>query len=80
MRFIFRADSSSTIGAGHIMRSSVVAEEAISQGISSIFIGDVTQLNWLEKYISSIGFDAIYSNLHSFSPDPSNDVLIRLAR
>ena len=47
MRFIFRADASRENGSGHVMRSSVLAEEAISRGYECIFIGEISDLDWV---------------------------------
>jgi spore coat polysaccharide biosynthesis predicted glycosyltransferase SpsG len=55
MKLLFRADASDKIGAGHVMRISAIAEEAISQGIECIFIGNLGGIGWVENRVSSLG-------------------------
>ena len=62
MRLVFWANGSPTIGAGHIMRSSAVAEEAISRGIESIFVGNLANIDWVEKRIRGLGFKEVFSS------------------
>ena len=76
MRFVFRADASVKIGAGHVMRSSVIAEEAISQGIECIFVGEIADLSWLSNRINNLGYSQIISNFEHFKQNPSTDILI----
>jgi hypothetical protein len=61
MRFVFRADASREIGSGHVMRSSVLAEEAISRGFECVFIGKISDLDWVAKRISTLGFTQVLS-------------------
>jgi spore coat polysaccharide biosynthesis predicted glycosyltransferase SpsG len=53
---VFRGDASPAIGAGHVMRLSSIAEEAIARGIKCIFVGDISGIEWLKKYVNQIGF------------------------
>jgi spore coat polysaccharide biosynthesis predicted glycosyltransferase SpsG len=76
MRFVFRADASEISGSGHAMRCSAIAEELISRGESVLFIGSTSQLPWVSRHISTLGFSAIFKNSESFVPDSSSDVLI----
>lgn len=76
MRFIFRADASREIGSGHVMRSSVLAEEAISRGYECIFIGEISDLYWVEKRILNLGFAQLLTDNDSFVADSNSDVLI----
>ena len=76
MRFIFRADASQEIGSGHVMRSSVLAEEAISRGFECIFVGRISDLDWVADRISKLGFSQVYSNQGNFLSDANSDVLI----
>jgi len=55
MKLLFRADASDKIGAGHVMRISAIAEEAIEQGIECIFIGEFGGIDWVEQRVSSLG-------------------------
>jgi spore coat polysaccharide biosynthesis predicted glycosyltransferase SpsG len=61
MRIIFRADASAEMGSGHVMRSSVIAEEAILRGHECIFVGSVSGLDWVKKRIDGLGFTQFYS-------------------
>ena len=76
MRFIFRADASKEIGSGHVMRSSVLAEEAISQGFECIFVGEILDLDWVSLRISKLGFSQVYSSQEMFNAKAESDVLI----
>jgi len=55
MRFIFRADSSLRIGAGHVMRCSSVIEEALTRGIECVLAGNLGGIGWLEDYVARLG-------------------------
>ena len=76
MRYVLRADASLSIGAGHVMRSSAIAEELISRGEDVIFVGQISDLAWVEARITSLGFSQIYSNPTKFNSNPDSDVLI----
>lgn len=55
MRFIFRADASTKIGAGHVMRCFAIMEEAISREIECIFVGELNGIDWLEQSLTALG-------------------------
>lgn len=76
MRFIFRADASREIGTGHVMRSSVLAEEAISRGYECIFVGAILDLGWVTNRIAKLGFSRIVADSGAFESDLNSDVLI----
>jgi spore coat polysaccharide biosynthesis predicted glycosyltransferase SpsG len=76
MRFVFRADASLSTGAGHVMRSFAIAEEAIARGIPSIFVGRIVELPWVTERIQSLGFKAIFDVADEFESDPAQDILI----
>ncbi len=76
MRFIFRADASREIGAGHVMRSSVLAEEAISRGYECIFVGEISGLDWVTNRIAKLGFSRVVADNGTFVSDLNSDVLI----
>ena len=76
MRYILRADASPLIGSGHVMRSSVIAEELISRGNKVIFLGEITELPWVTKRINGLGFSQILSDSNNLVSDPNSDVLI----
>ena len=76
MRYVLRADASQSIGAGHVMRSSAIAEELISRGKDVNFIGQISALPWVEERINSLDFTHVYPNSNSFTSNPETDVLI----
>jgi len=76
MRIIFRADASRVMGAGHVMRISVIAQEALSRGIACVFVGTISDLDWVQDYVKGIGFEQIIENFDSFEIHVKNDVLI----
>jgi spore coat polysaccharide biosynthesis predicted glycosyltransferase SpsG len=76
MRYVLRADASLTIGSGHVMRSSAIAEELIDRGEEVTFIGEYLEVPWLATRINSIGFSQILSTAGRFVPNPKTDVLI----
>ena len=76
MRYVLRADASQSMGAGHVMRSSAVAEELISRGNNVIFVGRISDLQWVEERIASLGFNQVYSDTCDFKSNPKSDVLI----
>lgn len=76
MRFVFRADASKKIGSGHVMRSSVLAEEAISRGHQTIFVGVISDLDWVSARLSNLGFSSIVKEEGDFVANPITDILI----
>ena len=76
MRFIFRADASKATGTGHVMRSIGIIEELISRNLSVVFVGNTSQVEWIDSFVNSIGFEEIYSNEKDFKPNKETDVLI----
>ena len=76
MRFVFRADASMTIGSGHVMRSSAIAEEAIARGIPSLFVGKISDLDWVSERIRGLGFIQVLENSSEFTPNKNEDILI----
>jgi len=76
MRYVFRADASPSIGTGHVMRSSAIAEELISRGEEAIFIGLISELDWVATRINGLGFSLIFSMSTEFSPNKETDILI----
>ena len=71
-----RADASQSIGTGHVMRSSVIAEELIDRGEAVVFIGRISDLPWVKERIAKLGFSHIYSSPRNFIPNPNSDVLL----
>lgn len=76
MRFVFRTDASMSIGSGHVMRSSAIAEEAIARGIPSFFVGKISDLTWVSERIRGLGFIQVLENSSEFIPDENEDILI----
>lgn len=76
MRFVIRADATRAIGTGHVMRSCVIAEAAISFGIECIFVGDLGGIGWLEKKVKEIGFSTTLSDISNLKIDSTTDILI----
>lgn len=76
MRYVIRADASPSIGAGHIMRCSAIAEELITRGENVIFVGQISELPWVTTRITSLKFTYTYENPDNFTPDSITDVLI----
>lgn len=65
-----------TIGSGHVMRSSAIAEEAIVRGIPSLFVGKISELGWVRERIRGLGFIQVLENTSEFVPDKNKDILI----
>ncbi len=76
MRIVFHADASPDMGSGHVMRTSVLAEEAINRGIPSVFVGNIQDLGWVSQRIQTLGFDSILKDFDNLRLDPSQDLLI----
>ena len=76
MRLVFRADASREMGTGHVMRSSALAEEAISRGIECFFVGQLGGISWLEARIQGLGFSGILRSEGEFLSLPTDDVLV----
>jgi UDP-2,4-diacetamido-2,4,6-trideoxy-beta-L-altropyranose hydrolase len=76
MRIIFRADASLNMGTGHVMRSSALAETAISRGFECVFIGNVGNISWLEDRVRGLGFSEILSNSSEYISKASDEILI----
>ena len=58
------------------MRSTVLAEEAISRGYECIFVGEVSGLDWVTARISNIGFSKVTADTFSFEPERESDILV----
>jgi spore coat polysaccharide biosynthesis predicted glycosyltransferase SpsG len=76
MRYVLRADASKLMGAGHVMRSSAIAEELIARGEEVIFVGQISDLPWVEERIASLGFGKIYKQSNDYISSSDSDVLI----
>jgi spore coat polysaccharide biosynthesis predicted glycosyltransferase SpsG len=58
------------------MRSSAIAEEAITRGIPSLFVGKISELDWVSERIRGLGFVQIFDTASRFTPDKNEDILI----
>ena len=76
MRYVLRADASESIGSGHVMRSSAIAEELIARGEDVVFVGRISGLPWVAERITSLGFTQIHNNPDDFNSNPNSDVLL----
>lgn len=76
MRYVLRADASESIGSGHVMRSSAIAEELIARGEDVFFVGHISGLPWVAERIAELGFSHIYNNPGDFLSSPDSDVLL----
>jgi len=76
MRYVLRADASQSIGSGHVMRSSAIAEELITRGECVVFVGRICDLPWVEERVALLGFSHIYGNSQEFISNPESDVLL----
>ena len=76
MRFVFRADASSVIGAGHVMRCNAIAEEGVSRGLSCLLVGSLGGLSWLEARLTETGMRVESPRQFASSRVKSSDVLI----
>lgn len=76
MRIVFRADASRQIGAGHVMRVTTIAQEAIARGHECHFMGTISELSWVERYVRQLGFKSLNHSVDSFGNNFGNDVLV----
>lgn len=76
MRLVFRADASRQIGAGHVMRVSTIAQEAIARGYECHFVGTTSELSWVDKYVRQLGFKSLNQNVDSFGTNFHNEILV----
>jgi spore coat polysaccharide biosynthesis predicted glycosyltransferase SpsG len=58
------------------MRSSAIAEELITGGEEVFFVGEISDLPWVERRIARLGFNGIYAKCNDFISKPETDVLI----
>lgn len=76
MRLVFRADASQQIGAGHVMRVSTIAQEAIARGHECHFVGITSELSWVDKYVRKLGFKSLSQNIDSFDTNFRDEILV----
>ena len=76
MRIILRADASSSIGTGHVMRSLAILEEFKARKLELVFIGKIEEANWLTTKIRDFGFSEILESENEFGSKIKSDILI----
>jgi len=76
MTFVIRADATISSGAGHVMRTSVLAQELMKLGYPVTFIGDVEQIPWVREYIRNLGFTKILRSVSEYIQQNLSDTLI----
>jgi spore coat polysaccharide biosynthesis predicted glycosyltransferase SpsG len=76
VRMVFLANASHQIGAGHVMRLSAIAEEAISRGIECFFVGTIDGVEWLEDYVYGIGFSKILNSQSLWDVVGTQNILV----
>lgn len=73
---VFRADATPEIGAGHVMRLSAIAEEAIRRGFECIFVGCISDIDWLDYRIKNLGFKQVLKPESIFATAGHQNVLL----
>ena len=76
MRLIVRADASVKLGAGHVMRSLAIAEEAISRNIETFFAGRIENLDWLSDRVRQLNGLVWLECTDCFAVDAKHDILL----
>lgn len=74
MRLVIRADATTEIGGGHVMRTLALAQEWIAQGGEATFLGNVKS-RFLQQRIRSSG-----ANLEQVAPLPPREDVARVVR
>ena len=76
MELVFRADASISGGTGHAMRLYAIAQEAISRDISSKFVGDIDEVDWLSEKLGKLGFSEVVNSTSSDLTIKPNSILV----
>lgn len=76
MRYVLSGEASPSIGTGHVMRLSAIAEELILRGLDVAFVGNIAHVDWLNKRLLNLGFSEVKFEQKNFSSDPKNDIFI----
>lgn len=76
IRYVFRADASPEIGAGHVMRLCSIIEEMLERELVVLLVGNIKGIPWLAKRVETLGNKLKFIEENDFISDPSSDVLI----
>ena len=76
VRFVFRADASTEIGTGHVMRIFGLLEELVLQRYQVVFIGDVSEVKWIYERIKAIDAAKFFLMESEFTINKLTDILI----
>ncbi len=74
-RFIISADANMEIGSGHALRLFPIAEELAALGCEIYFVGNISEMAWIESLYIGIGVREILAR-ENFLPNPVSDILI----
>jgi len=76
VRLIIRADSSNSIGAGHVMRTSVIASEFLKRGNTVVYVGNIEPSNLITQRFKEIGVSNVVRGPVSIGSTSSDILLI----
>jgi spore coat polysaccharide biosynthesis predicted glycosyltransferase SpsG/RimJ/RimL family protein N-acetyltransferase len=71
VRFVFRADASSKIGAGHVMRLF-----GLLQKYQVVFIGDISEFGWILEKIKALNCEIFSLEESKFTMNKFTDILV----
>lgn len=74
-QFILHADANQIIGTGHVLRLVPIAEELLAVGFDVIFVGDISEISWIQKLLQEIGVSEFYA-INDFRLSSLNQTLI----
>ncbi len=76
MRLVIRADSSDSIGTGHVMRTSVIASEFLKRGNAVVYVGNIEPSDLITQRFKEIGVSYLVPESDSIGPTSSDILLI----